>query len=74
MDTSRTRSGARVRERAYWEGVEVPLGIVAIEWAERLRHRPADYLQVCLTYQADYSRRADLPSVGIQLDYRQLLM
>lgn len=48
----------------YWEGTEVPLGIVAIEWAERMHHKPPDYLQVCLTYQADYSRQAGIISRG----------
>jgi tRNA threonylcarbamoyladenosine biosynthesis protein TsaE len=30
----------------YWEGIEVPLGIVAIEWAERLGYLPSDYLKL----------------------------
>jgi tRNA threonylcarbamoyladenosine biosynthesis protein TsaE len=30
----------------YWNGIEVPLGIVAIEWAERLKHLPSDYLRL----------------------------
>jgi tRNA threonylcarbamoyladenosine biosynthesis protein TsaE len=29
---------------SYWEGTEVPLGIVAIEWAERLPYLPSRYL------------------------------
>jgi tRNA threonylcarbamoyladenosine biosynthesis protein TsaE len=29
----------------YWEGIESPLGIVAIEWAERLGYLPSDYLK-----------------------------
>jgi len=33
---------------SYWEGVEFPLGIVAIEWAERLEYKPPSYLQVHL--------------------------
>lgn len=57
----------------YWEGTEVPLGIVAIEWAERLHYKPPSYLQICLTYQADYSRQADVFQVGIQLNYDELL-
>ena len=31
----------------YWEGVEVPLGIMAIEWAERLQYKPCSYLRIC---------------------------
>jgi len=42
----------------YWEGVEFPLGIVAIEWAERLQYQPSNYLRICLTYRADTGRRA----------------
>lgn len=58
----------------YWEGTEVPLGIVAIEWAERLLRRPLSYLQICLTHQADSSRQANVSSAGkFQLDYYELL-
>ena len=35
----------------YWQGVEMPLGIVAIEWCDRLVTLPKDYLQIDLTYQ-----------------------
>ena len=48
----------------YWEGVEFPLGIVAIEWAERLLYKPTSFLQVQLTYAADGGRLADLLPVG----------
>jgi tRNA threonylcarbamoyladenosine biosynthesis protein TsaE len=34
----------------YWEGIEIPLGIVAIEWPERLAPWPEDYLHLVLTY------------------------
>ncbi len=47
----------------YWEGIEIPLGIVAIEWAERLPYKPLSYLKISLTYQADSSRQANLTSV-----------
>jgi tRNA threonylcarbamoyladenosine biosynthesis protein TsaE len=47
----------------YWEGVEVPLGIVAIEWAERLNQRPLSYLQIQLEPVAD-GRQAELLPVG----------
>jgi tRNA threonylcarbamoyladenosine biosynthesis protein TsaE len=49
---------------AYWEGVEVSLGIVAIEWAERLQHHPSSYLRIHLTYRADTGRQANLMPVG----------
>jgi tRNA threonylcarbamoyladenosine biosynthesis protein TsaE len=35
---------------SYWSGVETELGIVAIEWAERLSNLPPDYLRIELTY------------------------
>ena len=45
---------------SYWEGIEAPLGIVAIEWAERLPYKPLSYLQISLSYQADSGRQAHL--------------
>jgi tRNA threonylcarbamoyladenosine biosynthesis protein TsaE len=33
----------------YWEGIEVPPGIVAIEWPERLVDWPENYLHILLT-------------------------
>jgi tRNA threonylcarbamoyladenosine biosynthesis protein TsaE len=35
---------------AYWLGLEAELGIMAIEWAERLSYLPPDYLRIELTY------------------------
>jgi len=49
---------------SYWEGIEIPLGIVAVEWAERLPYKPLSYLKISLTYQTDSGRQADLISVG----------
>lgn len=37
----------------YYEGLEVPLGIVAIEWAQRLPELPDNYLEVNLSYQQE---------------------
>lgn len=48
----------------YWEGVEVPLGIMAIEWAERLQYKPDSYLSVLLRYSTDNGRQAYLVPVG----------
>ena len=53
---------------SYWEGTEVPLGIVAIEWAERLPYLPSSYLSVQITYLADSGRQAELVPVGAFLD------
>jgi tRNA threonylcarbamoyladenosine biosynthesis protein TsaE len=37
---------------SYWLGLETELGIVAIEWAERLSDLPPDYLRIELTYDS----------------------
>jgi tRNA threonylcarbamoyladenosine biosynthesis protein TsaE len=37
---------------SYWLGLETELGIVAIEWAERLSSLPDNYLQIALTYDS----------------------
>jgi tRNA threonylcarbamoyladenosine biosynthesis protein TsaE len=53
----------------YWEGLEMPLGIVAIEWAERLEHRPANYLKIQLKLTEPKGRQACLEVWGnMQLD------
>ncbi len=44
----------------YWLGLEAELGIMAIEWAERLSYLPPDYLQLELTYDAVDGRIAKL--------------
>lgn len=36
---------------AYWEGLEYPLGIMAIEWSERLRYLPTEPIKVAIAYQ-----------------------
>jgi tRNA threonylcarbamoyladenosine biosynthesis protein TsaE len=48
---------------AYWEGQEFPLGIVAIEWSERLSYRPSSYLGIKLT-AIEQSRQASLTCMG----------
>lgn len=49
---------------AYWEGIDFPLGIVAIEWAERLPQKPACYLSLSLQYAVDTGRQACLTAIG----------
>ncbi|MBD1807154.1 tRNA (adenosine(37)-N6)-threonylcarbamoyltransferase complex ATPase subunit type 1 TsaE [Microcoleus sp. FACHB-SPT15] len=49
---------------SYWEGVEFELGIVAIEWAERLSYKPQRYLSICLNYSVDTGRQASLIPAG----------
>ncbi|MBD1832144.1 tRNA (adenosine(37)-N6)-threonylcarbamoyltransferase complex ATPase subunit type 1 TsaE [Cyanobacteria bacterium FACHB-472] len=48
----------------YWEGIEVPLGIVAIEWAERLEYKPLNFLSIQLTYSVDNGRQAEIVPTG----------
>ena len=38
---------------AYWDGIEFAPGIVAIEWAERLRYLPPEPLTIALTHQGN---------------------
>lgn len=66
----------------YWEGLEVPLGIVAIEWAEKLVYYPPNFLRVCLSFSnAGYTvektlrgRQAKLISIGkVDLDWENLV-
>lgn len=54
---------------SYWEGVEFELGIVAIEWPERLEYSPHSYLQVCLKYQDNGDASfGDLPLPARQVE------
>jgi tRNA threonylcarbamoyladenosine biosynthesis protein TsaE len=45
---------------SYWLGLETELGIVAIEWAERLSYLPDDYLRIELTYDSVDGRIAKI--------------
>ncbi|MGP1382611.1 MAG: tRNA (adenosine(37)-N6)-threonylcarbamoyltransferase complex ATPase subunit type 1 TsaE [Thainema sp.] len=47
----------------YWDELEVELGIVAIEWAERLVYRPDHYLQIRLL-RDETGRQVELIPVG----------
>ncbi|MEO0457471.1 MAG: tRNA (adenosine(37)-N6)-threonylcarbamoyltransferase complex ATPase subunit type 1 TsaE [Cyanobacteria bacterium P01_A01_bin.114] len=44
----------------YWQGEEVEPGILAIEWAERLRYLPDNPARVMLTYDDTGGRRAEI--------------
>jgi tRNA threonylcarbamoyladenosine biosynthesis protein TsaE len=48
----------------YCQGIEVDLGIVAIEWSERLTILPDSYLEITLQDQGEEGRRALLNFVG----------
>lgn len=59
---------------SYWEGIDVPLGITAIEWAQRLPYKPHQYLDLYLTYLPETGRQAIIETVGeIFFDLNQLL-
>lgn len=45
---------------AYWEGDEFPPGLVAIEWAERLRVKPLHYWELALAIAPTTGRQATL--------------
>jgi tRNA threonylcarbamoyladenosine biosynthesis protein TsaE len=47
---------------SYWLGLETELGIVAIEWAERLSHLPPDYIRIELSYDPVDGRIAKILS------------
>ena len=47
----------------YYEGIEVPLGIVAIEWSERLPSLPEPHIKIQLSYEEN-GRQAALNAVG----------
>ena len=53
---------------SYWDGLEIDLGIVAIEWAERLPYKPNNYLQICLSY-CDSGRQIELIGDGQLWDW-----
>jgi tRNA threonylcarbamoyladenosine biosynthesis protein TsaE len=57
---------------SYWNEREYPLGIVAIEWAERLLNKPPAYLKLCLTYEND-QRQVEICNFGLTLELNELL-
>lgn len=55
---------AALHPETYWEGIEFPSGIVAVEWADRLPYSPPSYLRICLTHTTTDSRQAAIATVG----------
>lgn len=55
---------AALHLESYWDGLEFPLGIVAIEWAERLPELPPGYLQIELVPVPEGGRVAYLKAIG----------
>lgn len=56
----------------YWDDAEYPLGIVAIEWAERLPTMPPTYLKIALSYAGD-RRLVEFVNAGVPLQLEDLL-
>lgn len=48
----------------YWEGVEVPFGITAIEWSQRLLFKPPSYLEIELLVSESEGREVRLQQHG----------
>jgi len=59
-----TKEIAELQPEIYWEGIEFPPGIVAIEWAEKLDYKPLNYLRIRLTHQGDRDRLAEISCMG----------
>lgn len=55
---------ASLQLETYWEGIDFPLGIVAIEWAKRLDYKPPSHLEVCLSYQENSTRQVEFFGEG----------
>ncbi|PPS45977.1 tRNA (adenosine(37)-N6)-threonylcarbamoyltransferase complex ATPase subunit type 1 TsaE [Chroococcidiopsis sp. TS-821] len=62
-------SVAALYPEAYWEGIDVELGITAIEWAERLPYLPSSYINIRFSHHNTHGRQVDVSAVGIQLDF-----
>lgn len=54
----------------YWEGIEVTLGIMAIEWGDKLTIRPANYLQIDFHHDViqENQRQVLIKHLGNSLD------
>jgi tRNA threonylcarbamoyladenosine biosynthesis protein TsaE len=65
---------SRLFLESYWEGIEYPPGIVAIEWAERLQYLPPEPLKIHLIYDVAGGRQATLtPTTAAQTDLLEAL-
>lgn len=54
----------------YWEGIEVTPGITAIEWSQRLPHKPPNYLDIKLIHLPETGRQAKIYIIGQHLDLK----
>jgi tRNA threonylcarbamoyladenosine biosynthesis protein TsaE len=62
-----------IHPEIYWEGIEVPPGITAIEWSQLLPFKPDRYLQIELTHTDSQQRQVHLQIFGdLAIDLRDL--
>lgn len=59
---------ADLHPELYWDGVECPLGIVAIEWAARLPYYPDGYLQISLQHNETGRQICLLPKGNFEME------
>ena len=64
---------ASLYPETYWEGREVPPGITAIEWSQRLPYKPPNYLHIQLSHTANHDRQANIEQVGDLVNLHILL-
>jgi tRNA threonylcarbamoyladenosine biosynthesis protein TsaE len=55
---------AALHPETYWEGLDFPSGIVAIEWADKLPYKPSSYLEISLAHGSGDSRQISITPVG----------
>jgi len=58
----------------YWDGSEIELGIVAIEWAERLKDWPDRYLHIQLDIAPNQGRQANLRLYNLTISGQEQLI
>jgi tRNA threonylcarbamoyladenosine biosynthesis protein TsaE len=62
-----------IHPEIYWEGIEVPPGITAIEWSQLLPFKPDRYLQVRLSHSDNQQRQVHLQISGdLAIDLKRI--
>ncbi|MGJ5676121.1 MAG: tRNA (adenosine(37)-N6)-threonylcarbamoyltransferase complex ATPase subunit type 1 TsaE [Nostochopsis sp.] len=59
---------AALNLETYWEGFEVALGIVAIEWADRMSYQPHNYLSLHLSHEDQGNRKIEVNSHNFMIN------
>jgi tRNA threonylcarbamoyladenosine biosynthesis protein TsaE len=57
---------ASIYPENYWEGIEYPPGITAIEWAQLLPYKPETYLDIQLNHDLEGGRWAKIHNFGLE--------